>query len=405
MSIDIDYAACPDMHYEEEDEEPAELNFEDIQASYFEFDAMFEFDADQWFDFTDIDALYNYTSKKPELGDGEWADAAEWFAAVHDGHEADYSTYSFYATDDGIADIDRAFSRDDVLAVESAWKTPTKKATRISPAGRSPTAVNSSPTSLSPQQTPTSARKLHYMALSPLSTKTDSPLKSGALRVRIEHGTAASEAKLHPSKSEDSITAKVHSTGAQRQLVLTKTTQASTSIAPSRPDVAQRSQLPPSKSTSNHSRTTSLNSANTKPIKRTTGSPNKERTSPHVLLPHNLDSTRPTHEIQIPPKAYLKNLQKTAGAARVAPAKTTMVTKRAVGAKLAPSRPVAPVSQAKPTAHNAKISSPTREPSSTCATRVMSSQMPSAEKRLLQQVDNILAQQQSLRQKVTPEAR
>lgn len=351
------------------DEGTPELTREEIQNSVYEFDASFEFEAPQWFDFTDNRALYSYEEeiRDPQLEEGEWISGDAWFAVIHEGHEPEYYGYAPYESGDTIDDIDIGFGAQED-AVVAVLETP-KKAVRLLVSQTSPIA-RSSPPSPTLCSTPSQPRK--RPGLSPLTTNVDSPLRGGAVRIRAETHLATTTSASCTKQEPAQLQAK--RTGPQRLLVQDSPPH----VSPPKPEPTltkkPSSYMSPT-SSSTHRREASANKSPT------------SSTNSSTVLPRYMDTTKPTHIDQCPPKAYLSN--------RVGK-NTVRVTQRA---------PVAKRTNAPPSAKPAvSVPSPPRSTIST-PSLVGIENRSSPQNALLKQADALISQHKQNKQKTVYEPR
>ena len=268
------------------DEGPPELTWEEIQNSVYEFDPIFEFDAPQWFDFSDRKAMYAYDQDtRNGVRDGQEAED-NWFAVEHDGHDPEFYEFGAYANNDFTDDIDIGFGSH---AAQTAY-TPKKP---LSPPKR---ILMTSPTHSSPQEPHTPShprRRALTSALSPtsLASKLGSPMRGGAVRVPISTHNA-DPIVLKSSESPDEGSNK--RTGPQRLLVLESPPPTTT------PPAVQhaRSNASPS-SISPKSGLSRLN-------KPTSKSPTKITKVP-TQMPRYHDTSKPVAVSQCPPRSISSN--------------------------------------------------------------------------------------------------
>lgn len=340
-----------------QDDGPPELTHEDIKNSVFEFDPVFEFDAPQWFDFTDIKSLYYYgfDSKTP-LQDGEWVDGLDWFDELHEGHEPEYYGYSAYE-DDFI----------DESEFDMVLDSPQKSA--ISSPSRSYQASSTPKTPPQLAQTPSQSRcRSITSALSPGSTKTDSPMRSGAVRLRPD-AIMATSMHITPSSSSETVNQSVpKKSGAQRLIVQASPPQTS----------------PSHKSTSSPT-DTKLGSAASKKMAPSRQSPSAQTppkpSEKNTVLPRYMDNSKPAHQTQLPPRSMVSRNQ-------------GITASRVTQRRVAPNVTKRHIANSKPEICVPAVCSP---PTMTKQTLPPTSaeNSPSIDNSLLKQVDQILLQQKA----------
>lgn len=336
------------------DEGPPELTWEEIQNSVYEFDPVFEFDAPQWFDFSDRKAMYAYDQDtRNGIRDGQ-AEEEDWFAVLHEGHDPEYYEFGAYSNEDFAEDIDIGFGSA-AAGLDSLTMTPKK------PLGAPKRVARMSPTQSSPQEpcTPSHPRKKALTsALSPtaLASKVSSPMRGGALRVPISSQTTST--KTSTQSPDEAPSSK--RTGPQRLLVLE-----------SPPPVAKS---PPS--SLNSSKSTSPNSISPKTQqlryqKPSSRSPTK--ISKPTPTPRYHEPSKPAHVSQCPPRsmAQLSSNSMRVGAANITKRQQPLATKNP------------------PSSQSTKATSPHATATSR-STVIHSPPVPSAENTLLSKVDAVL---------------
>lgn len=272
------------------DEGPPELTWDEIQNSVYEFDPVFEFDAPQWYDFSDREAMYAYDRDTRATGGAEGSQEEDWFSVIHEGHESDDFELRRCYNEDFAEDIDIGLggSYDTIARMEQLRITPKKSQLgspkRVAMASNSPLTSPSSPQEPATPSHP--RRKAITSALSPTS-KFDSPLRSGALRVPIAQNTTL-----------DNTSNAKKTTGPQRLLVPdSPTSPSSIKTKPSSP--SSPSSLKQNISMNSGSSPKSM-AARTKTNSK---SPTREQTDPHVLPRYYVDTSKPAHVSQCPPRA------------------------------------------------------------------------------------------------------
>jgi hypothetical protein len=370
---------CSVAYYDEDDcseKGPPELSHEDIKSSVFDFDPMFEFDAPQWFDFLDIKSLYCYGhDAKPSLEDGEWMNGEDWFAEVHEGHEMDWSgypndeDYCGGSIDDGL-DFDTTG-----YITETPKKAIRPARNQFSPTQPSPSSLTSISTPSQPKRRPISS------VLSPLASTTDSPLRSGAVRLRPDATMAKSNSSssLASGDSISSIQPK-KTTGPQRFLV-------QTSPPPCSPENSQSiSAITKKPSYSNLSPISNLRKVEKTSVKSPTKPVEKV-----VVLPRYMETSKPTHQTQLPPRSMISRNNAT---------NENRVTQRAPAANITKRHPSSTIVAAAP------VTTPYAPYASKKSISPISGENTSStENTLLKQVDSILAQQKQVKQRPVYEPR
>lgn len=334
------------------DEGPPELTWEEIQNSVYEFDPIFEFDAPQWFDFSDRKAMYAYDQDtRNGVRDGQEAED-DWFAVEHEGHDPEFYEFGAYANNDFTDDIDIGFGSH---AAQTA-RTPKKP---MSPPKR---VLMTSPPQSSPQEpfTPSHPRRRALTsALSPtsLASKLGSPMRGGALRVPIAAQTADSSTSKYNESPDESSNKR---SGPQRLLVLESPPPTTT------PPALQNTRTTTSPSS------ISPKSAGSRFNKPSSKSPTKITKVP-TPMPRYHDTSKPVAVSQCPPRSIHAN---TTGSRRVYPGNITKRHQPTNTQTLSSTQTAkAPSPQASQTTKKATVHSPSA---------------PSTENALLSKVDAVL---------------